>query len=67
MGKIRLGSTCITEVEKCFEYENRKCVISKGTYVTVCDNDNVSSGYVLVEIEGYDTVFDYMLSELVLA
>jgi len=66
MEKIKLGSFCLTKIDKIFEYHGEKCVIKKGTYVNVCDDDNIDKGYVLVELEGFDTVFDYELNELIL-
>jgi len=66
MDKIKLGSLCLTKIDKTFEYHNEKCVIKKGTYVNVCDDDNIDKGYVLIELKGFDTVFDYELNELIL-
>lgn len=66
MEKIKLGSLCITKVDKQFDTAEGICSIKKGTYVTVCDDDNIDKGYVLVESEGFYTVFDYNLNELIL-
>ena len=66
MEKIELGSLCITKNNKTVEYENKKVIIEKGTYVTVCDDSAISKGNVLVEIEGFDTVFGFSVDELVL-
>lgn len=66
MEKIKLGSLCKTKVDKTFDYHNKVYMIKKGTYVSVCDDDNIQEGYVLVESEGFDTVFGYELSELIL-
>ena len=66
MEEIKLGSLCITKIDKKFEYHESVLTIKKGTYVSVCDDDNIHEGYVLVESEEFDTVFDYRLDELIL-
>ena len=66
MKGIRLGSLCLTNVDKEFKYGDKTHVIKRGTFVSVCDDTTITKGYVLVEIEGFDTVFDYNLDELVL-
>jgi hypothetical protein len=66
MEKIKLGSLCIIKNSKTVEYENKKVVIEKGTYVTVCDDDSISKGFVLVEIDGFDTVFGFSIDDLIL-
>lgn len=66
MEKIKLGSLCLTKNKKSFDYHNKVYVIEKGVLVTVCDDENIKEGYVLVEIEGYDTVFDYNIEELLI-
>ena len=64
MDNIRLGSLCLTLVDKTVDSANGEELIPKGTYVTVCDDDNIDKGYVLVESEGYSIVYDYLLNEL---
>ena len=66
MEKIKLGSLCIIKSAKTVEYKNKKVVIEKGTYVTVCDDNSISKGYVLVEIDGFDTVFGFNIDDLIL-
>ena len=66
MENIRLGSLCLTLVDKTFDSADGEEFIPKGTYVTVCDDDNIDKGYVLVESEGYSIVYDYLLKELML-
>ncbi len=66
MDKIKLGSLCLTKIDKSFDSSDGKCFIKKGTFVTVCDDDNIHKGYVLVELESFKTVFDYNLDELIL-
>jgi len=64
MDKIKLGSLCITKADKKFNSVEGRTFIKKGTLVTVCDDDNINKGYVLVEVEGFYTVFEYNLNEL---
>ena len=66
MEKIKLGSLCIIKNNKTVEYNNKKVVIEKGTYATVCDDNAISKGYVLVEIDGFDTVFGLNIDDLIL-
>lgn len=65
MKKIKIGSLCYTKYDKKFEYHKTEFTIRKGTIVLVCDVF-ASEGYALVEIEGYGTVFDYKIDELLL-
>ena len=64
MEKIRLGSVCTTLIDKTFTRVGGKDFIPKGTLVSVCDDDYINEGYVLVEAKGYYTVYEYLLSEL---
>lgn len=66
MEKIKLGSLCLTKHDKIVTYHKKQCVIKKDSFVTVCDDDNVDEGFVFVELEGYDEVFGFELSELLL-
>ena len=66
MEKIKLGSLCVIKNSKAVEYKNKKVVIEKGTYVTVCDDNSITKGYVLVEIDGFDTVFGFNIDDLIL-
>lgn len=66
MEKIKLGSLCLTKNDKSFDYKNKTILIKKGTLVSVCDDENVKEGYVLVEADGFETVFDYELEDLIL-
>jgi len=66
MEKIKLGTLCLTNVDKTFNYPDGLYFIKKGTYVIICDTDYIKDGYVTVELEEYDTVFDYEVSELII-
>ena len=66
MEKIKLGSLCIIKNAKTVEYKNKKVLIEKGTYVTVCDDNSISKGHVLIEIDGFDTVFGIDIDNLIL-
>lgn len=65
MEKIKMGSLCYTKYDKKFEYHDNECIVKKGNIVLVCDVF-ASEDYALVEIEDYDTVFDYKIDDLLL-
>lgn len=65
MGKIKLGSLCITKIVKTFKIKSGDVVVPKGTLVLVCDDDNIKDGFVLVEADEYGYALDYKEDELI--